>query len=50
MSVLRNLQLTGAGRDRAMEQLQAFGWRGLPGRAPRAFPAGKPPGWPWPGS
>ena len=29
MSVLRNLQLTGAGRDRAMEQLQAFGLEGL---------------------
>ena len=29
MSVLRNLRLTGAGRDRAMAQLEAFGLAGL---------------------
>lgn len=29
MSVVRNLQLTGAGRDRAMAQLETFGLAGL---------------------
>ena len=41
MSVLRNLQLTGAGRDRAMEQLQAFGLEGLARQSAKGLSGGE---------
>ena len=41
--------LTGAGRERAMAQLETLVWPGWPGRMPRASPAGRRPDWRWPG-
>ena len=41
MSVLRNLSLTGAGRDRAMAQLEAFGLAGLARQNARGLSGGE---------
>lgn len=41
MSVLHNLQLTGAGRDRAMEQLKTFGLEGMAGQSAKGLSGGE---------